>query len=188
MASRVGSRPCLAITWIFRGEQWLNFRWNFRNYGAMLVGWRSSSSSWTTTGAVPGRFDMDTPNLPGTAPVVIQDDEEDRQTTNVAAEFLKFHLKFNHCSPRKIHVMAEQGILPTQLVTCAIPVCSACQFGKASKRPWRQKTRRNRAEVKRAQDPDDVISMDQMISRTPGLIAQMAGFLTKDATPAQRSS
>ena len=81
----------------------------------------------------PNEFDMDTSNLPGTAPIVVQDDEEDRQPTNVAAELLEFHLKFNHCSPRKIQVMAEQGLLPTRLATCAIPVCSACQFGKASK-------------------------------------------------------
>ena len=54
----------------------------------------------------PREFDMDTPDLLDTAPVVIQDDEEDRQPTNVAAESLKFHLKFNHCSPRKIQVIA----------------------------------------------------------------------------------
>ena len=83
----------------------------------------------------PHEFDMDTSNLPGTAPVVVQDDEEDPQPTNVSAEFLTFHLKFNYCSPRKIQVTAEQGLLPTRLATCAIPVCSACQFGKASKRP-----------------------------------------------------
>ena len=112
--------------------------------------------------------------------LVILDDEEDCQSTNVTAELLNFHLKFNHCSPRKIQVMAEQGLLPTQLSTCAIPVCSACQFGKSSKRPWRKKTRRNGAEFERAQDPGDVISVDQMISRTPGIITQMAGFLTKD--------
>ena len=102
------------------------------------------------------------------------------QPTNVAEEFLKFHLKFNHCSPRKIQVMDEQGLLPTRLATCNIPVCSAFQFGKASKRPWRQNTRRNGAEVERAHAPGDVVSVDQMISRTPGLIAHMAGFITKD--------
>ena len=36
----------------------------------------------------PREFDMDTPDLPGTSPVVVQDDEEYRQRTNVAAEFL----------------------------------------------------------------------------------------------------
>ena len=127
----------------------------------------------------PREFDMDTPDLPGTAPVVVQDDEEDCQPTNVAAEFLKFHLKFNQCSPRKIQVMDEQGLLPTRLATCAIPVCSACKFGKASQRPWRQNTRRNGVEVEREEAPVDVISVDQIISQTPGLIAHMAGFLTK---------
>ena len=128
----------------------------------------------------PREFDIDTTDLPGTAPVVVQDDEEDCQPTNVAAEFLKFYLKFNHCSPRNIQVMAEQGLLSTRLVTCAIPVCSACQFVKDPKRPWKKKTRRNGAEVERAQSPGDVNSVDQMISQTPGLIAPMAGFLTKD--------
>ena len=73
----------------------------------------------------PREFDIDTPDLPGTAPVVVQYDEEDCQPTNVTAGFIKFHLEFNHCSPRKIQVMAEQGLLPTRLATCAIPVCSA---------------------------------------------------------------
>ena len=31
---------------------------------------------------------MNTPDLPGTAPLVVQDDEEDRQPTNVVAELL----------------------------------------------------------------------------------------------------
>ena len=44
----------------------------------------------------PREFDMDTPSLPDTAPVVVQDDEKYCQPTNVAAEFLKFHLKLNH--------------------------------------------------------------------------------------------
>ena len=76
--------------------------------------------------------------------------------------------------------MAKQGLPPTRLATCAIPVCSACQYGKASKRLLQQKTRRNGAEVEKAQAPGDVISVDKMISRTPGLITQMLGFLTKD--------
>ena len=73
-------------------------------------------------------------------PTTIQDDEEDRQPSNVAAEFLKYHIKFGHCSPKKIQVMARQGLLPKRLATCDIPICSACQYGKATKRPWRQKT------------------------------------------------
>ena len=72
------------------------------------------------------------------------------------------------------------GFLTKDRYTCVIPVCNAFQFGKASKRPWRKKTGRNGAEVERAQAPGDVISVDQIISLTPRLIAQMAGFLAKD--------
>ena len=113
-------------------------------------------------------------------PTTIQDDEEDRQPSNVAAEFLKYHIKFGHCSPKKIQVMARQGLLPKRLATCDIPICSACQYGKATKRPWRQKTVRNRETGRQPTAPGDVVSVDQMISATPGLIAQMSGFLTKD--------
>jgi len=52
-------------------------------------------------------------------------------------------------------------------------------FGKATRRPWRHKPRRewNRKEVT---CPGEVISVDQMVSPTPGLIAQMSGRLTKE--------
>ena len=38
----------------------------------------------------PREVDMDTPDLPGTSPVVVQDDKEDHQPTNVASELLTF--------------------------------------------------------------------------------------------------
>ena len=132
--------------------------------------------------ATPVDFDLDgtgTAAVPTQTPAVIEDDE-DTQPTNVAAEFLKYHIRFNHCSPIKIQEMARQGILPKRLATCDVPVCSACQFGKASRRPWRHKTAKNAAKPKQAAQPGDIVSVDQLISPTPGLVAQMSGFLTKD--------
>lgn len=117
--------------------------------------------------------------LPSCIPVE-PTDSEDRQPSNVAAEFLRYHLKFNHCSPRRIQMMAKLGLLPRRLAKCDIPVCSACQFGKASRRPWRQKTVQNLAKVEAATAPGHVVSVDQLVSRTPGLVAQMAGTLTKE--------
>ena len=74
--------------------------------------------------------------------------------------------------------MARQGILPQRLAQCKIPTCSACLYGKATKRAWRSKQERQRQQ-KQALKPRDVISVDQMVSPVPGLIAQMMGFLTK---------
>ena len=129
---------------------------------------------------IPMTFDLDlNKHMPQeeNKPMTIQDNEEDRQPSNVAAKFLKYHIKFGHCF---FQVMARQGLLPKQLATCNIPICSACQYGKVSKRPWRQKTIRTRKIGYKPTTPGEVVSVDQMISATPGLIAQMSRFLTKD--------
>ena len=74
--------------------------------------------------------------------------------------------------------MAHQGILPQRLAQCKIPTCSACLYGKATKRAWRSKQERQRQQDQ-ALKPGDVISVYQMVSPVPWLIAQMVGILTK---------
>ena len=125
-------------------------------------------------------FDLDLDGQsPENQPSIVQDDEEDRQPSSTAAEFLKYHIKYGHCSPKRIRAMAKRGELPRRLAHCDIPICSACQFGKASRKPWRQKTSNNKDEATPVTKPGQVVSVDQLISKTPGLVAQMAGFLTK---------
>jgi hypothetical protein len=52
-------------------------------------------------------------------------------------------------------------------------------LAKATKRKWRDKTKLVAGdEVETASRPGQVVSVDQMVSPTPGLIAQMTGFLT----------
>ena len=118
-------------------------------------------------------------------PTVIEDDntsvvvdEEDRQESTPEAELLMAHHRFQHISFSKLQEMACQGILPRRLVQCKIPTCSACLYGKAMKRAWRSKQERQRQQ-NQALKPRDIISVDQMVSPVPGLIAQMVGFLTK---------
>ena len=74
--------------------------------------------------------------------------------------------------------MAHQGILPRRLAQCKIATCSACLYRKATKRAWRSKQERQR-QRNQSLKPGDVISVNQMVSPVPGLIAQMVGFLTK---------
>ena len=112
------------------------------------------------------------------SPVIIKDNEEDTKL-NHGAEFVKHHHKYNHCSAEKIREMARQGTIPKHLATCDIPVCSACQYGKASKRPWRYMTKKNRTKPPKPAKPGQVVSVDMMVAGVPGLIAQAAGFLTK---------
>ena len=76
-------------------------------------------------------------------PAVIEDDntsvvvdEEDRQESTPEAELLMAHHQLQHISFSKLQEMAHQGILPQRLAQCKIPTCSACLYGKATKRDW----------------------------------------------------
>ena len=118
-------------------------------------------------------------------PAVIEDDdtsilidEEDRQASTPEAELLIAHYRFQHISFSKLQEMARQGILPRKLAHCKIPSCSACLYGKATKRAWRSKLGKQTTKRKTLK-PGEVISVDQMVSPVPGLIAQMVGFLTR---------
>jgi transposase InsO family protein len=112
------------------------------------------------------------------APAVILD-EEDRIEESPTAELLKIHHAYDHTPFPKLQEMAKQGVIPKKLAKCNVPVCSACQYAKATKRKWRSRTSKN-WDPNRVHEPGQVVSVDQMVSSTPGLVAQMTGFLTKE--------
>ena len=60
-------------------------------------------------------------------------DEEDRISKTPTAELLRYHYDMGHISFTKLQQMAKQRVLPHHLAKCAIPVCSACQYAKATR-------------------------------------------------------
>jgi hypothetical protein len=113
-------------------------------------------------------FELNGPTPSSThEPNVIQD-EEDRQPTNLAAKMLQFHHRFGHIS--------FEASYPRRLQNCPIPACSACLYTLASKGPWWSRTSNNKDKASRPTNPGDCISVNQLVSPTPGLIAQMTGF------------
>jgi hypothetical protein len=74
--------------------------------------------------------------------------------------------------------MAHQQRLPRELATCKIPQCAACLYGKATKRPWRTRAAPSKVKPATINSPGDCVSIDQLESSVPGLIAQLRGFLT----------
>ena len=81
----------------------------------------------------------------------------------------------------EMQVMAKKGIPSKNWAKCDIPICTSCLYGKATRRPWRTKPKKESQESKlrTATEPGQCISVDQLESRTPGLIAQVKGWLTK---------
>lgn len=111
-------------------------------------------------------------------PTVI-DEEEEKQPTTDSQLILRYHHRFGHISFAKLKSMAKQNIIPRRLVNVESPKCTACCFAKATRRQWRDKRRKHWTQARQARKPGEVISVDQLVSPSPGLIAQISGILTK---------
>ena len=140
----------------------------------------SQESEHTEKDPVPRSFNLDGPTTTDVEHIPnIITDEEDRITETPTAELLRYHYDMGHISFAKLQQMAKQRVLPHHLSKCAIPVCSACQYAKATRRPWRAKIASRSNHLIPPSKPGEVISVDQLVSPVPGLIAQMTGFITK---------
>ena len=109
-------------------------------------------------------------------------DEDNESMDDATAEFLRIHYRLGHLPMGKIKIMAKQGLVSKRLAKCDIPVCPACFYGKATRRPWRSKPSTKdlpSGEIPQVNKPGDCISVDQLESSTPGFIAQLKGNLTK---------
>jgi hypothetical protein len=96
------------------------------------------------------------------------------------ALFLSWHVKLGHAPFRNLRWAAELGLLPSRLKQCRNVVCPACLYGKQKRRPWRVKgTPKDAHRLKKSTSPGECVSVDQLISRTPGLVGQTTGRLTK---------
>ena len=131
-------------------------------------------------GTTPTSFDL---NSEGTEEVPTLVETEDEVTTKgtPTSELLRIHHALGHLSMRKLQTMAKQGIIPRRLAKCQVPLCSSCLYGKATRRPWRIKPKKEDkvSKLRTATSPGQCVSVDQLESPAPGLIAQMKGWLTK---------
>ena len=136
---------------------------------------------WDQSQNTPVSFDLNATNRTD-LPVIIEDEEDTAVSQeNPSAEFLRWHHKLNHMSAAKMQSMAKRGLLPKKLAKCQIPTCTSCLYGKATRRPWRTKPKAGQpgGKLRTASEPGQCISIDQLESSTPGLIAQIKGWLTK---------
>ena len=105
---------------------------------------------------------------------------EDQEPTSLDPhnELLRWHYRLGHLSFECIRQLTRLGQLPKRLLTCKKPFCTACQYGKLTKRPWRVKGD-DKKSTKVATRPGQIVSVDQLESNTPGFIAELKGKLTQ---------
>ena len=102
------------------------------------------------------------------------------------AQMLQLHRDLQHIPFSRIQTMARLGIVNKRFAKCQIPTCAACCFGRATRRKWRNPGKHT-AKDKPDMQPGDQISVDQIVSATPGFIAQTTGILTKKRYTCQRT-
>ena len=95
------------------------------------------------------------------------------------ATLIEWHHRLNHLSFPQIRLMAEKGLLPKSILSARTPRCASCLIGKATRQPWRTKSPPSAQSVPSVKGPGDCISVNQLQSTQPGLIAQLRGFTTK---------
>lgn len=100
----------------------------------------------------------------------------DGELANAQHELLRLHHKLAHLPFQQLQAMARKHVIPHRLASCTVPKCSACLFGMATKRAWRDKGAVS--SLVPSTSPGQCVSVDQLESSTMGLVAQTKGAPT----------
>ena len=112
-------------------------------------------------------------------PINILEDASLAATARKKARLFTIHEQLGHLSFSILRDMARAGLIPKDLATIDPPICPGCAYGKARRKQWRYKGARNRKHIRCATKPGEVISVDQLVSPTPGFVPIHRGNPTK---------
>ena len=107
----------------------------------------------------------------------IEDVEEDSfdEKLTPTSELLLWHCHLGHVPFSRLQAMATAGVLPRRLRNCRVPKCSSCIYEKMTRRAKRTKNEQSRINACAITGPGACVSVDQLESRTMGLIGHMKG-------------
>ena len=83
---------------------------------------------------------------------------------------LTIHERLGHVSFSILKLMARCRLIPRDLADVDPPCCPGCTYGKAHKKPTRYKRWRNNRKIKPSTSPGGCVSVDQLVSPTPGFV------------------
>jgi hypothetical protein len=95
-------------------------------------------------------------------------------------EFMELHYKLSRLPLPAMVVLAEKGRIKKKFAKLKhrLQICMSCIFGTAHHKPWHSKGLKGSIQKESDNAPRKCVSMDQLVSVQPGLIPQIAGFLT----------
>ena len=101
-------------------------------------------------------------------------------TNSDTALLMHLYQHFGHIPFSRLQKMAKQGIIKPTLACICISACAACMFRQAIQRCWQDKLPTILPVKKPAIHPGKCISVNQLVSPTPGLVAQMTDILATE--------
>ena len=105
------------------------------------------------------------------------------QHSTLQQEFLTLHEHLNHLSFKDMFQLIEHGKLPEKFKNLKYKtnmICPSCIFGKMKRRSWRSKAPPKSIINPLLLKPGSQVSIDQVISKQPGLVPRMEGGNTRD--------
>ena len=94
-------------------------------------------------------------------------------TDSPQVELLQWHYRLVHFLFTRLGILSALGILLRKLFKLNLPKCSVCLYGAMTKRPWRNKSAKNKVSIRKSSAPGYFISVDQMESSPTGFIDQL---------------
>ena len=88
------------------------------------------------------------PDKPSKLPIKTRNEKKFK---SVEAELLQKNYDLAHLHPLKMQAMSNKGELPKRFEICKLPICSACMYGKDTRKARRRRTKENTDE---AGEPD----------------------------------
>jgi GAG-pre-integrase domain len=105
-------------------------------------------------------------------------DQHESSSMSQEEELMHWHHCLCHMPMKRVQNLAAKGILPRRITKCKILLCPACVFDKMTRRRWRTSSTESSITPDEC-DVGGLVSVDQLQSSTPGIIAQMKGIPTR---------
>jgi hypothetical protein len=91
---------------------------------------------------------------------------------------MTIHERLGHISFARLRNLAKAHLIPHELASVDFPTCPGCAYGKAHRLQKRYKGPKNLKKLRSATSPGSVVSVDQLVSPTPGFVPTHRGIPT----------
>jgi hypothetical protein len=113
-------------------------------------------------------------------PEVLLDEDVDRLSAeDPQMELMSWHYHVGHLPFKRVKLLAQLGNLKKKVDHVNSPKSTGCMFGATDRKPWSTKGKKGGGAGHTTTQPGQIVSVDQLESRSVGSISQLKGRVTR---------